>query len=88
MSAGNTTPVHRAILERAHAASQSGFDVFVHVEGFSPLQVREVESLDESTTFATIRCWPNTEGKSEVWLIPLGAVRGVQIHDDCVPTEG
>lgn len=82
MSVQNTNQVYRTLLERAHAASQSGVDVFVHVEGFSPLQVRDVEAMDESTTFATIRCWTNADAKSEVWLIPLGAVRGVQINDD------
>ena len=81
MSAENISQARRTMLEKAHLASQSGNDVFVHIEGLSPLQVHEVEPIGEDATIATIRCWPNEESKVEVWLVPLGNVRAIQIYD-------
>lgn len=71
--------IGRALLQAAHMANDDGYDAIVHVDGIAQLHVREVECMDAQTSIAIVHCWRGGESEAETWLVPLAAVRAVEV---------
>lgn len=76
----NATQTGRALLKAANMASKNESDVYAYIDGLGRLDIREIETMEEDETFATVRGFLDSEDKL-TWLVPLAAVRAVEIRD-------
>jgi hypothetical protein len=76
------TEIGRALLQKAHIAGARGIEAIAHVEGVGTLHVREVKPDVDGAPIASVRCWSTHESRSGIWLIPLAAVRAIELEND------
>lgn len=69
------------IAEAARSAAQAGDEAYLHVSHIGPLEVRSVETVDNSTDVVNITCWSSDDSSTTHWIVPVHLIHGLEVRE-------